>query len=54
MFVSLMRGRDDLYGSLSENDLVNACQGLFKIDKRQVLGNGRVLLLLSRMTDVSG
>lgn len=54
MFVSLMRGRDELYGSLSENDLMNACQGLFNIDKRQVLGNGRVLLLLNRMTtDVS-
>jgi SAM-dependent methyltransferase len=53
MFVSLMRGRDELYGSLSENDLTNACQGLFNAEKRHVLGNGRVLLLLNRMTGVS-
>lgn len=53
MFVSLMRGRDELYGSLSENDLTNACRGLFNVDKRHVLGNGRVLLLLNRITGVS-
>jgi SAM-dependent methyltransferase len=53
MFMSLMRGRDELYGSLSENDLMNAFQGLFKAVQRQVLGNGRVLLLLNRMTGVS-
>ena len=46
MFVSLMRGRDGLYGSLSERDLVAACEGLFAVLRRDVLGNGRVLLLL--------
>ncbi|HTV10100.1 MAG TPA: class I SAM-dependent methyltransferase [Candidatus Aquilonibacter sp.] len=49
MFVSLMRGRDELYGSLHEGDLKDACEGLFKIEKRQVLGNGRILLLLNRL-----
>ena len=46
MFVSLMRGRDALYGSLSEGDLVAASEGLFAVLRRDVLGNGRVLLLL--------
>ena len=46
MFVSLMRGRDALYGSLSEDDLVAASAGLFIVLRRDVLGNGRVLLLL--------
>ncbi len=48
MFVSLMRGRDDLYGSLSERDLMDACQDLFTVRRRETLGNGRVLLLLER------
>jgi SAM-dependent methyltransferase len=48
MFVSLMRGRDDLYGLLCENDLVEACAGLFTTLRRQELGNGRVLLLMER------
>ena len=49
MFVSLMRGRDELYGSLSEQDLIAACDGLLRIVKREVLGNGRVLLLLEKL-----
>jgi hypothetical protein len=49
MFVSLMRGRDDLYGSLSEKDLADACAGLFTTLRRHELGNGRVLLLMERM-----
>ena len=53
MFVSLMRGRDELYGSLSENDLMDACKGLFRVEKREVLGNGRVLFLMDRIVDVS-
>jgi SAM-dependent methyltransferase len=48
MFVSLMRGRDDLYGSLSEGDLMNACEDLFRVVRRETLGNGRVLLLMER------
>lgn len=49
MFVSLMRGRDALYGALSERDLIEACEGLFRTTKREVLGNGRVLLLLENL-----
>jgi SAM-dependent methyltransferase len=46
MFVSLMRGRDELYGSLNESDLMTACEGLFEIERRHLLGNGRILLVL--------
>jgi SAM-dependent methyltransferase len=49
MFVSLMRGRDDLYGSLNEDDLLKACEGVFKIREREVLGNGRVLFSFDRL-----
>jgi SAM-dependent methyltransferase len=49
MFVSLMRGRDALYGSLGERDLVAACEGLFAVARREELGNCRVLLLLESL-----
>lgn len=49
MFVSLMRGRDALYGSLSERDLMVACAGLFSVVRRHPLDNSRVLLLLERL-----
>jgi FkbM family methyltransferase len=49
MFVSLMRGRDALYGSLSERDLVAACEGLFSTVRTETLGNGRILYLLERI-----
>lgn len=49
MFVSLMRGRDALYGALEENDLMTACGGMFRTLRREVLGNGRVLLLMERL-----
>jgi SAM-dependent methyltransferase len=48
MFVSLMRGRDDLYGSLSEADLMAACEGRFRVVREERLGNGRVLFLFER------
>ena len=48
MYQSLMRGRDALYGSLSEKDLMSACEGLFRMKARQVLGNGRVLLAFEK------
>jgi SAM-dependent methyltransferase len=44
MFQSLLRGRDDLYGSLSEADLIRACAGRFHLLDRQPLTNGRILL----------
>ena len=43
MYQSLMRGRDSLYGSLIEADLLDACSGLFRTVDRQALDNGRVL-----------
>ncbi len=48
MFQSLMRGRDNLYGSLCEDDLLAACEGCFVQRERRALGNGRVLLLLEK------
>jgi SAM-dependent methyltransferase len=49
MFQSLMRGRDSLYGALSEADLLAACTGLFHPASRQALGNGRILFHLERI-----
>ncbi len=46
MFQSLLRGRDALYGHLSEDDLLRACEGRFRVLRRQQLSNGRVLLLM--------
>jgi SAM-dependent methyltransferase len=48
MFQSLMRGRDELYGGLREDDLIAACASLFHVLRRQPLDNGRVLILLQR------
>jgi len=48
MYQSLMRGRDALYGSLSEADLLTACAGRFRILDRHALGNGRILFLLEK------
>ena len=49
MYISLMRGRDDLYGSLSETDLLAACDGRFRTLTRQPLDNGRILLLFEKI-----
>jgi SAM-dependent methyltransferase len=49
MFISLMRGRDALYGSLNERDLLAAYRGLFSILRIETLGNGRILYLLERI-----
>lgn len=48
MFQSLMRGRDDLYGALTEDDLLKACESRFHILRRQPLENGRILFLLAK------
>jgi SAM-dependent methyltransferase len=48
MFQSLMRGRDSLYGSLSEADLLTACKNLFHTLRRQELDNGRILFLFAK------
>jgi hypothetical protein len=48
MFQSLMRGRDELYGSLTEEDLLTAGKGLFHTLRRQPLENGRILILFAK------
>jgi SAM-dependent methyltransferase len=48
MFQSLMRGRDVLYGSLTEDDLLKACENRFHILRRQPLENGRILFLFAK------
>ena len=49
MFVSLMRGRDELYGGLAESDLLVACEGRFQTVRRQPLENGRILFLFVKI-----
>jgi 2-polyprenyl-3-methyl-5-hydroxy-6-metoxy-1,4-benzoquinol methylase len=46
MYQSLMRGRDELYGSLTETDLLSAAAAYFHPVLQQTLGNGRILFLL--------
>ncbi len=45
MYKSLMRGRDELYGGITEYHLLDACEGRFHMMKRLTLDNGRILLL---------
>lgn len=52
MFQSLMRGRDQLYGSLTESDLISACAGRFRVLRRDALANGRILYLFERLETV--
>jgi SAM-dependent methyltransferase len=51
MFQEWLRGRDDLYGHLTESDLTHAFAPHFSVIERAQLGNGRVLLLLDRTSD---
>lgn len=48
MYQSLMRGRDSLYGWLSEADLLASCEGRFHVLDRQALENGRILFLMEK------
>ena len=48
MFQSLMRGRDSLYGHLSEDDVRAAASGLFREEERFALQNGRILYLFEK------
>jgi len=50
MFQSLLRGRDHLYGSLTEDDLLAACANRFRLIDRRALDNGRVLLLFEKIS----
>ena len=49
MFQEWLRGRDDLYGHLTEDDLTHAFAPHFAVVDRAQLGNGRVLLLFDRI-----
>jgi 2-polyprenyl-3-methyl-5-hydroxy-6-metoxy-1,4-benzoquinol methylase len=48
MFQEWLRGRDELYGRLSEDDLKQAFAPFFQVADRTELGNHRVLLLFER------
>jgi hypothetical protein len=48
MYQEWLRGRDELYGSLSEDDLKQAFAPFFHVVDRTELGNRRVLLLFER------
>ncbi len=48
MFQAMMRGRDALYGSLCEDDLLRAGASRFHVLRRQPLSNGRVLFLFAK------
>jgi hypothetical protein len=48
MYQEWLRGRDDLYGHFSENDLRHAFDSCFAVVDRVALSNGRVLLLFER------
>lgn len=49
MYQEWLRGRDELYGRLSEEDLTRAFEPFFQMVDRAVLGNNRVLLLFERV-----
>jgi hypothetical protein len=49
MFQEWLRGRDDLYGHLSEAELMHAFAPWFHIVDRAMLSNQRTLLLLERI-----
>jgi SAM-dependent methyltransferase len=49
MYQSLMRGRDSLYGSLSEADLLAGCVGRFQVRNRKALDNGRILFFFEKI-----
>jgi hypothetical protein len=48
MYREWLRGRDELYGHLSEDDLTLAFQPFFHLRDRKVLANNRALLLFER------
>ena len=48
MFQSLMRGREDLYGSLTEADLLDATAAHFQLLRTDRIDNGRVLFLFRK------
>ena len=51
MFQEWLRGREHLYGELTEDDLRQAFEPYFEVADRMVLGNNRILLLFERTRD---
>jgi hypothetical protein len=49
MFQQMLRGRDHLYGHLSEQSLLNACAGSFRLLRQDALANGRILFLFEKL-----
>lgn len=54
MYQEWLRGRDDLYGNLSEEDLMRGFSPFFAVADRLELSNGRVLFLLERTAEQTG
>jgi len=54
MYQEWLRGRDELYGQLTEDDLVGALRPFFNQTDRKELANGRVLLLFERVGNATG
>lgn len=54
MYQEWLRGRDELYGNLSEEDLRQALAPAFAVADRCELGNRRIILLFERMDESSG
>jgi SAM-dependent methyltransferase len=50
MYQEWLRGRDELYGHFTESDLLEAFSRHFAVSDRCALANGRVLLLLERIS----
>jgi SAM-dependent methyltransferase len=50
MFRKLLRGRGNLYGNLSQNELLNAASAYFRIERKLTLANRRVLYLFAKTT----
>ncbi len=50
MYQEWLRGREDLYGHLSEDDLRRAFSPFFSVVDRSPLGNGRVLFLFQKIS----
>ncbi len=53
MYLEWLRGRDEIYGRLCEDDLMQAFAPFFRVADRTVLGNQRVLFLFER-TEANG
>jgi len=50
MYQEWLRGREDLYGNFTESDVLQAFAPWFSTVDRTELGNGRILLLLARIS----